>query len=414
MRRLPKNTRYRRPHRMTADWRGRPTRRMRVSGRRRLVMSMKGARTRLRWYRQSSILALAMTGILLIMFAPGDAEIPPENGVQVPGGVQNQPAADTRESTEEAIGTVRQLWESFLVNLPKIIVAIAVLSAAWLIVRLIRAVLRKLLKRWERFNAVAAVTGVIVWLLAVGVVLSILAGDIRALVGSLGLIGLALSWALQTPIESFTGWLLNSFKGYYRVGDRILVGDVFGDVYHIDFLTTTVWEIGDPHRPGFVLAEQPTGRLVTFPNNEVLAGPLFNMTRDFPFVWDEMAVQIANESDLEYAMGVFQNLAENMLKNYMVEPARLYSQILRREGIIDSVPEAPQVFVSMSESWTDLRIRYLVNARERRKWKSMLWAAVHRELRDAKHATRIVPVYTRRQLQFIGPDGKPVETADTS
>ena len=32
------------------------------------------------------------------------------------------------------------------------------------------------------------------------------------------------SLPLQTPIESFTGWLLNSFRGYYRVGDRIEVG----------------------------------------------------------------------------------------------------------------------------------------------------------------------------------------------
>jgi small-conductance mechanosensitive channel len=79
--------------------------------------------------------------------------------------------------------------------------------------------------------------------------LSVLAGDVRAVVGSVGLLGLAASWALQTPIESFTGWLLNSFRGYYRVGDRIAVGDVFGDVYRIDVLTTTVWEAGGPASP---------------------------------------------------------------------------------------------------------------------------------------------------------------------
>ena len=78
--------------------------------------------------------------------------------------------------------------------------------------------------------------------------------------GRSGLVGLALSWALQTPIESFTGWLLNSFQGYYRVGDRIEVADVFGDVAEIDLLTTTVWELGGPQRTGFIHAEQPTGR----------------------------------------------------------------------------------------------------------------------------------------------------------
>jgi hypothetical protein len=105
-----------------------------------------------------------------------------------------------------------------------------------------------------------------VWLLGTGIAVSVLAGDIRAMLGSVGLVGLALSWALQTPIESFTGWLLNSFQGYYRVGDRVQVGDVFGDVYAIDFLSTTLWELGSAERPGAVHADQPTGRLITFPN----------------------------------------------------------------------------------------------------------------------------------------------------
>ena len=66
------------------------------------------------------------------------------------------------------------------------------------------------------------------------------------------------------PRGSFTGWLLNSFRGYYQVGDRVAVGDVFGDVYRIDFLTTTVWEAGGADKP--VQGAQPTGALVTFPD----------------------------------------------------------------------------------------------------------------------------------------------------
>ena len=344
------------------------------------------------------MLAMALTGILLMLFSSGEAQLPAVN------------PQTANEGAEEAIGAVRGIYYGFLNSLPKIIVAIVVLLLAGVIIRLMRLILRRLQKRWERFRAVSAVIGAGVWLIAAAVALSVLAGDIRALVGSLGLIGLALSWALQNPIESFTGWLLNSFKGYYSVGDRILVGEVFGDVYRIDFLNTTVWEIGDPHRPGFVMAEQPTGRLVTFPNNEVLTGTVFNLTRDFPYVWDEVAVQIANESDLAYALAVFRKMAGEMLTEQMVEPARLYSRILKREGLEESVPEEPQVFVSMSESWTELNIRYLVNARERRGWKSALYTRVNAELREAGHSDRIIPVYHRRQLQWIGPDGKPVES----
>jgi small-conductance mechanosensitive channel len=64
------------------------------------------------------------------------------------------------------------------------------------------------------------------------------------------------------------------------VGDRIAVGDVFGDVYRIDVLTTTVWEAGGPGKP--VSAAQSTGALITFPNWEVLRSNIINYSRDFP------------------------------------------------------------------------------------------------------------------------------------
>jgi small-conductance mechanosensitive channel len=380
---------------------------------------MRGARTRLRHFRQATVTAVALTGLLLLLFSPGRADLPAEgmaatNPVQETGENGDVESESVEEKTEEAIGSLTQLWQGLYRNLPKILLALLILFLAWILVHLLRPLLRRSLKRWERFDAAAALVGIAVWLLAVGIALSILAGDIRALMGSLGLIGLALSWALQTPIESFTGWLLNSFKGYYRVGDRILVGEVFGDVYRIDFLTTTLWEIGDPHRPGFVTAEQPTGRLVTFPNNEVLTGTVVNLTRDFPYVWDELTVQIANESDLHHAVGVLETLARELLASYMVEPARLYGKILQREGLEESVPEKPAVFVSLSESWTDVSIRYLVGARERRTWKSRLSARVNEELRKPEHADRIFPIYPRRQLQWVGPGGRPVEPPEAS
>ncbi len=191
------------------------------------------------------------------------------------------------------------------------------------------------------------------------------------------------------------------------MGDRVAVGDVFGDVYQIDFLTTTVWEIGSPGREGFVQAEQPTGRLITFPNNEVLAGTVVNLTRDFPYVWDELSVPLANESDLAFGMKVLTGLARELLEPHMSEPAHRYAEILQKAGLESNVAEEPRVFISMKESWTDLSIRYLVNARERRKWKSMLTLRVMEELKKPEHADRLISVYPRRQLQIIGPEGQP-------
>ncbi len=376
------------------------------------------------------MLTVAITSLLLLLFAPWDSGL--VNGAEetgISGNTSTGPAGEQESSSvpeesredgpqhsdplsqaaEEAARTAEKLWQGFYGSLPKIFVVIGIIFIAWLLVRLFRPLLHRTLRRWDRANAAVALFGIAVWVLATGIALSVLAGDIRAFVGSVGLVGLALSWALQTPIESFTGWLLNSFQGYYRVGDRVAVGEVFGDVYKIDFLTTTVWEIGSPGRPGFVPAEQPTGRLITFPNNEVLTGSVVNLTRDFPFVWDELAVPLANESDLGYGMVVLSGVARELLGEHMVEPSSRYMDILRRANLESGIAAEPEVFLSMTESWTDVVIRYLVHARERRKWKSELTARVAAELKKPEHAQRLLSVYPRRQVQFIDPEGRIVK-----
>lgn len=403
-----------------------------------------GARARLRGFRQATIVAVAVTGFLLLLLAPAEAVPTAERGPP-PAGEQGGPAAqqlpdtvsviedipvdslqvgaagaddsvaavraDTlvRAAQVEARRTVRNLWYGFLGALPKVLVVIATLFLAWLIVRLVRPLLRRILGEWQRASAATAIFGICVWLLAVGIAVSVLAGDIRALVGSFGLVGLALSWALQTPIESFTGWLMNSFQGYYRVGDRVAVGDALGDVYRIDFLTTTVWEIGGISRPGFVNAEQPTGRLITFPNSEVLSGSVVNLTRDFPYVWDELSVPVANTSDLAYAGQTLMRVASGIIGDYMRGPARQYEAILERARLEVSVADTPQVFVSLEESWTTLTVRYLVGARERRIWKSRLAQAVNEELKRPEHAERIHSAYPRHQVQLLDAAEHPVD-----
>jgi small-conductance mechanosensitive channel len=391
---------------------------------------MRGAQSSLRKFRQATILAVAFTGLLLLLFFPGGAEdAQAQNGQELPDTMaiieeiptqdliraeqedieEDRPVVESPEdigrvATQEAIRTFRNLWIGFYTNLPNFIVAFLVLLLAWLLVKGFRYLIKKVAGNWERSEGLSTVTAIAIWLFAIGVALSVVAGDIRALVGSLGLIGLALSWALQTPIESFTGWLLNSFQQYYKKGDRIMVGEVFGDVYKIDFLTTTVWEIGAPYRTGFVQAEQPTGRLVTFPNNEILAGTIVNLTKDFPYVWDELAFQIANESDLDYSINTFQKVAEDLIGNYMQIPAMQYEEVLRKAGIDMKIPSRPQSFIHLSDSWTEIVIRYLVGAKERRVWKSELSLRLQKEIHKPEHAEKIGHVYQRQQIQMFNGD----------
>lgn len=396
-----------------------------TAARRRSLAPVRQARARLGSFRRASIVAVAMTSLLLLLLgAPDEAQAQdggsaaaatsPAQEAEDAGGPdgparQVQAKEVAREAGAEAERAAVGLRQGFLNALPKLTVVLGVLLLTWLLGRGLRALLRVVLGRWARADATAALVGICVWLLGTGIAVSVLAGDIRAMLGSVGLVGLALSWALQTPIESFTGWLLNSFQGYYRVGDRVQVGEVFGDVYAIDFLSTTVWELGGAERPGAVQAEQPTGRLITFPNSEVLTGTVVNLTRDFPYVWDELVVPVANESDLRYALELLRGLAGEVVGADMAGPAHEYEALLRAARLETSVADAPEVFVSLADSWTNVTIRYLVHARQRRKWKSLLAERVMVELGQPAHAGRIIPVLPRQQVQFLGADGRPTE-----
>lgn len=303
---------------------------------------------------------------------------------------------DPARAIDEATGTIRDLAYTFYGYLPRVLLSLVVVSLAWVLAKAARLLLERVLGRWERTAAIVAITRMSLLILALVATLSILAGDARAVVGSVGLLGIAASWALQTPIESFTGWLLNSFRAYYRVGDRIAVGDVFGDVYRIDVLTTTVWEAGGPGKP--VSAAQSTGALITFPNWEVLRSNIINYSRDFPFVWDEVMVGVANESDLAYCSKTLEDVARRVLGDQMQDAARRYEELLRAEHLTFEVDVVPRVYLSAAESWTDCTVRYLVPVRSRRHWSSTLLLAIHEELNRPDHRERIVSVYPRTEV----------------
>lgn len=347
-------------------------------------------------------MAVAVTALaLLLLGAPTAASPGAQLGQDTPAPTTDTVSPDPAEAAREATGTLRDLAIDFYAALPALAIALALLVIAAILARLVGLGLRAALASWERAQATAALVSIFIWLVAIGAALSVISGDARALVGSVGLFGLALSWALQAPIESFTGWLLNSFRSYYRIGDRIAVGDVFGDVARIDFLTTTVFEAGGPDKR--VQAAQSTGALVTFPNLEVLRSNIVNYTRDFPYVWDELTIGVANESDLALAVQVLERTADHILGDGMVRAAEEYGALLERSRLAWDVATRPQVFVSVAESWTDLTVRYLVPAREMRRWSSRLLVAITSAMAQPDVAARVFQAYPRRQTETMPP-----------
>ncbi|MCJ7658022.1 MAG: mechanosensitive ion channel family protein [Anaerolineales bacterium] len=91
---------------------------------------------------------------------------------------------------------------------------------------------------------------------------------------ALGILGAGLAIASQEMIGSLAAGLNIWLSNIYRVGDRVRVGEVVGDVMDITLLRTTVKEVGE-----WVKADQYTGRVVTVANRVVWVNPVYNFTQ---------------------------------------------------------------------------------------------------------------------------------------
>ena len=76
------------------------------------------------------------------------------------------------------------------------------------------------------------------------------------------------------------------------------MGGVRGDVIALNFIQTTIMEMGQPPSvqtadPAiWVKSRQYTGRVVTVTNDNIFQEPVYNYTRDFPYLWEEINIPI--------------------------------------------------------------------------------------------------------------------------
>jgi small-conductance mechanosensitive channel len=144
---------------------------------------------------------------------------------------------------------------------------------------------------WTR-QGISLVTAVV---LILGI-LSIWFNDPTRLATAFGLVSAGLAFALQQVVTSIAGYFVILRGNTFTVGDRISMGGVRGDVMRLGFIQTTIMEMGQPPSvqgadPAmWVHSRQFTGRIVTVSNSKIFAEPVFNYTRDFPFIWEEMVI----------------------------------------------------------------------------------------------------------------------------
>lgn len=108
----------------------------------------------------------------------------------------------------------------------------------------------------------------------------------------LGLVTAGITIVLQDFILAFFGWFVLMGKNGMRVGDRVEINGVSGEVTEIGLMNTTLIEIGSNTDTGL-----PTGRRISFINSFAIRGKYFNYSTTGQWMWDELKVTLPATSD---------------------------------------------------------------------------------------------------------------------
>jgi small-conductance mechanosensitive channel len=121
----------------------------------------------------------------------------------------------------------------------------------------------------------------------------------------------------------------------------------------------------------WVNARQYTGRLVTVSNKTFFEEPVYNYSKDFEYIWEEIMVPVSYKTDWELAKRLLLEEVEDATSGFRRESAAALSEMARRYLVPKSDVE-PQVYVKLTDNWIELSARFVIPVRSARRVKSLV------------------------------------------
>lgn len=214
-------------------------------------------------------------------------------------------------------------WNGFLERLPFLLEGLVVLLVFYCLARAVRFLAEKSIYRMKKSAHAARLLSRLAFyaVISTGAVaaLAVMGVNPARLATSLGLLGVALGFAMREAIENFIAGLILLMQRPFAVGDQITFGDFEGIVEDVR-VRDTVIRLYD-------------GRLVYAPNAQIFRGPVVNNTSSRRRRVD-FEVLIKHEEDVPTALdAAAETLRE--VEGILPEPAPLVvARGLEENGVV--------------------------------------------------------------------------------
>lgn len=272
----------------------------------------------------------------------------------------------------------------------KLLFTLIFLAVLYLINKGLRAIAGKLggdrqrIAFWTRQGI-----SILLFLFAIVGLVSIWFDNPARLATGVGLVGAGLAFAMQKVVTSFAGYFVILRGKTFNVGDRIKMGGVRGDVIALNFIQTVIMEMGEPpavqeEDPGmWVHSRQYSGRIVTISNSEIFNQPVFNYSRDFPYIWEEMHFPISFKDDRRRAEEIILKAVRDHTHD-IANLAQPELDRLKERFFVEQADIQPRVYLRITDNWIELAVRFLCGTHHVRGLKDQISRQVIDELDAAQ------------------------------
>jgi small-conductance mechanosensitive channel len=195
------------------------------------------------------------------------------------------------------------------------------------------------------------------WSLVVAIIGFTFASELSSIVTFAGLITAGVAVAMQSVLVSIVGYFFLIGKYGIRVGDRVQIGEVSGEIIELGMVRMYLMELAGHGSFG------PTGRVVAFPNSVVfqVSTGLFKQIPGVNFGWHDITLSLPAGVDYASTKQKLLAAANEALADYREEIERQTRELERTTMSSAGGTAAPTVQLSYSAKGVDARVHYPVH-----------------------------------------------------
>jgi small-conductance mechanosensitive channel len=206
----------------------------------------------------------------------------------------------------------------------------------------------------RRRHQLLLVRRIVMWAVALAIIGIAFATEASSFATFAGLLTAGVAVAMQSVLVSIVGYFFLIGKYGLRVGDRVQIANVTGEVIDLGLVRLHLMELGPQYGP--------TGRVVAFANSVVFqaAGGIFKQIPGVSLAWREQTLPIPADADYAAIKERLVLAAQRVLDDYRDELERQTRELQKTSSWNAAEDTSAQVQMRFSSGSIDAIVRYPV------------------------------------------------------